>query len=54
MAKILVTQNRLFKNVFLCKNCGARVQVNPKKILEGKVQCRRCKKKSFRAIKKDK
>lgn len=52
MAKIAVAQNRLFKNVFLCKKCGAKIRVEPKKILESKVQCRRCKSKKFRAIKK--
>jgi hypothetical protein len=52
MVKIAVAQNRLFKNVFLCKNCGAKIRVDPRKILEGKVQCRRCRKKAFRAIKK--
>jgi hypothetical protein len=52
MAKILVSQNRLFKNVFLCKKCGAKKRVEAKKIIEGKVRCRRCKGKSFRAIKK--
>ncbi|MBI2628562.1 hypothetical protein HYW74_00575 [Candidatus Pacearchaeota archaeon] len=54
MAKLPAAQNRLFKNVFLCKNCGARIKVEPKKILEGKVRCRRCRKKAFRAIKKEK
>ncbi|MEK6890881.1 MAG: hypothetical protein AABX03_01970 [Nanoarchaeota archaeon] len=52
MAKIPATQNRLFKNAFLCKHCGAKIIVAPKKILDGKVQCRRCKKKSFRAFKR--
>ena len=52
MAKLAATQSRLFKNLFLCKNCGVKTRVDPKKILEGKVSCRRCGKKSFRAMKK--
>ncbi len=52
MAKIPIAQNRLFKNVFLCKNCGTKIRVAPKKILDKKVQCRNCKKKSFRAFKR--
>ena len=52
MVKLLAAQNRLFKNVFLCKNCGARIKVEPKKILDGKVRCRVCNKKAFRAMKK--
>ncbi|MFA5019501.1 MAG: hypothetical protein WC533_00195 [Candidatus Pacearchaeota archaeon] len=49
MAKLAVAQARLFKNLFLCKSCGAKIKVDPKKILEGKIRCRRCKKKKFRA-----
>ena len=52
MAKLAAAQKRLFKNVFLCKKCGLKVRVDPKKILDGKIQCRRCKKKAFRAMKK--
>ena len=52
MAKIIEAQNRLFKNVFVFKNCHAKLRSDPLKILEGKVKCRKCKKKSFRPIKK--
>jgi len=52
MAKLAVAQARLFKNVFLCKNCGTKMKVDGKKIIQGKVKCRRCNKKAFRAMKK--
>ena len=52
MAKLPAAHNRMFKNVFICKSCGSKRKVDPKKILEGKVSCRRCKKKKFRATKK--
>jgi len=52
MAKIAAAQARLFKNVFVCKNCGTKIRAEPKKILAGKVKCRKCKKKVFRSIKK--
>ena len=52
MAKLAATQARLFKNVFLCKKCGVKIRVDAKRILEGKVSCRRCGKKAFRAMKK--
>jgi len=52
MAKILEAQNRLFKNVFVCKNCQAKIKSKPLKILEGKVKCRKCGKKAFRPLKK--
>ena len=52
MAKLPAAQTRLFKNVFLCKNCGLKVRVEPRIILGGKIKCRRCDKKAFRAMKK--
>jgi len=50
--KIPAAQQRLYRNVFVCKNCGTKIRADPRKILEGKIKCRRCKKKSFRTIKK--
>lgn len=55
MAKIAEASNRLYKNLFVCKNCHAKIRASPDKILKGKVKCRKCKKRSFRAQKtKDK
>ncbi len=51
-AKIPTAQKRLFKNVFFCKVCKQKIRMEPGRILSGKVACRRCKSKSFRAIKK--
>ena len=52
MAKILEAQNRLFKNVFVCKNCQSKIKADPQKILRGKIKCRKCNKKAFRTLKK--
>ena len=52
MAKILEASNRLFKNVFVCKNCQSKIKADPQKILKGKVKCRKCKKGAFRPLKK--
>ncbi|MEK6926420.1 MAG: hypothetical protein AABW50_04040 [Nanoarchaeota archaeon] len=52
MAKILEAQNRIFKNVFICKNCQAKMRADAQKILKGKVKCRKCKKTAFRVVKK--
>ena len=52
MAKILEASNRLFKNVFVCKNCQSKIRADPQKILKGKVKCRKCKKGAFRPLKK--
>jgi DNA-directed RNA polymerase subunit RPC12/RpoP len=50
--KIAAAQNRLFKNVFVCKDCSSKVRAEAKKILDGKVKCRKCGKKHFRQIRK--
>ena len=52
MAKIPEAQNRLFKNVFVCKKCRSKIRADPQKILKGKVVCRKCGKSAFRPIKK--
>jgi hypothetical protein len=50
--KIPAAQNRLFKNMFVCKNCNHKIRVDPLKILTGKVKCIKCNKKDFRVVKK--
>jgi len=50
--KIPEASNRLFKNVFVCKRCKTKIRAEPQKILKGKVKCRKCKKSSFRPLKK--
>ena len=52
MAKIREAQNRLFKNIFVCKKCQSKIRADPQKILKGKVKCRKCNKKAFRPLKK--
>jgi len=52
MAKIPEAQARLFKNMFVCKNCQSKIRAEPLKILEGKIKCRKCGKKAFRPLKK--
>ena len=50
--KIPEAQNRMFKNVFICKNCYSKMRADPQKILKGKVKCRKCGKTAFRPPKK--
>jgi len=52
MAKIKEAQNRMFKDVFVCKNCQTKIRADPQKIIKGKVRCRKCKKRAFRPLKK--
>lgn len=52
MAKIPAAQARIFKNIFICKNCKAKIRAEPRKIIEGKIRCRKCQRKAFRPIRK--
>ena len=50
--KLPVAQARLFKNMFVCKNCKSKVRADSRKIIEKKVRCRKCHKADFRPIRK--
>lgn len=50
--KIPAVQARLFKNVFVCKNCSTKARADARKVAEGKLKCRKCKGKKFRPISK--
>jgi len=50
--KLPAAQARLYHNIFVCKHCKAKIRAEPRKILEGKVRCRKCLKRKFRPIKK--
>ena len=50
--KIPAATNRLYKNMFICKNCKHKMRFEPLKVITGKARCRKCKKKDFRPVKK--
>jgi len=50
--KLPATMARLYKNVFVCKECKSKVRAEARKISEGKVKCRKCGRKAFRPISK--
>ena len=52
MAKIPAAQTRLFKGIFICKVCSTKKRADARKILEGKVKCRKCGAKAFRPLRK--
>ncbi len=54
MAKFKEAHARLFSNVFVCKKCKTKRRVSASKVIQGRVLCRRCGGKAFRAIKKSK
>ncbi len=52
MAKFTEAMDRIIRNIYVCKNCKTRLRSNAVKILGGKVKCRSCGKKAFRAVRK--
>ena len=52
MAKFPEADTRLYKNIFVCKNCKTKIRASHMKVLAGKVSCRKCKSKAIRTVKK--
>lgn len=48
MAKIEAAHKRIFKDVFVCKRCGAKIKAQARKMAEGKVKCRKCRSSALR------
>jgi len=54
MVRIPAAHARLFRRVFVCKRCGTKIRADIKKVIEGKVKCRKCKSRALRPISKRK
>jgi len=52
MVKFAEAEVRKFHNVFICKNCKAKVRALSLKILAGKISCKKCGSKDFRPLRK--
>ncbi len=52
MVKFAESQARKFRNIFVCKRCSTKIRSQSMKIIQGKVKCRRCQGKKFRAVRK--
>ena len=52
MVKFPEGQARKYKNVFVCKKCSSKIKAQNMKIISGKIMCRRCQGKKFRAVRK--
>jgi formylmethanofuran dehydrogenase subunit E len=52
MVKFKEAQARKFTNMFVCKKCSTKIRTQNVKIIQGKVKCRRCQSKKFRAVRK--
>ncbi len=52
MAKLPAAQARLFKNIFICKECKSRIRTQPLRVIAGTVRCRKCRSNALRPIRK--
>jgi|TARA_B100001964_G_C14250886_1_gene609890 formylmethanofuran dehydrogenase subunit E len=52
MVKFPESHARKFLNVFVCKKCSTKIRSQNMKIIQGRVKCRRCQGKKFRAVRK--
>ncbi len=47
MTKFDEAQQRLFKNIFVCKRCKSKIRISSLKVSQGKARCRKC---DYRAL----
>ncbi|MFH0868159.1 MAG: hypothetical protein V1831_02515 [Candidatus Woesearchaeota archaeon] len=52
MVKFPESDARKFRNVFVCKKCSTKIKAPNLKIIQGKIKCRKCQGKRFRAVRK--
>jgi len=52
MAKLLAAQARIFKNMFVCKQCKSKIRAEPIRVIGRKVRCRKCKSYRLRPMRK--
>lgn len=52
MAKLPAAQARIFKNIFVCKECKSKIRTEPIRVISGKVRCRKCHSNRLRPIRK--
>ena len=52
MVKFHEAEVRKFRNTFVCRKCKTKIKAPNSKIIEGKISCRRCNSKAFKAVRK--
>lgn len=51
-AKLPVAQKRLFRDVYVCRNCNKKIRSQSVRIIAKRIKCPRCDNRNFRAIRK--
>jgi len=52
MVKFEEAQNRLYKNMYVCRKCKSKQRAQPQKVLAKRVSCRKCGSKALRPVRK--
>ncbi|MBS3143371.1 hypothetical protein J4446_00630 [Candidatus Woesearchaeota archaeon] len=52
MVKFPEANERLYKNMFVCRKCKTKQRAQPQKIIQKKVSCRKCGSKALRPVRK--
>lgn len=52
MVRFPEAEARLFKDVFVCRHCKAKIRSTMTAVIEGAVKCRRCGRRALRPIKR--
>lgn len=51
-AKIPVAQNRLFANVFVCRDCNHKIRTQAVRVIAKKVKCIKCGSRNLRPVRR--
>lgn len=44
---------RIFERIFICRKCGCKNRADILKVKNGKIKCRKCKRRQLRPIRKE-
>jgi ribosomal protein L40E len=50
--KIPEAEARMFKNVFVCRDCKTKMKTTSMRVLSGSVKCRKCGSRHLRPVRK--
>ncbi|MEM5778204.1 MAG: 50S ribosomal protein L40e [Candidatus Aenigmatarchaeota archaeon] len=51
--KVEAVTKRLYDRVYVCMKCNAKIRADPRKVLAGKIKCRKCFSKDLRPKSKE-
>jgi len=52
MVKFPEAQERLYRNMYVCRKCKSKQRAQPQKIIQKRVACRKCGSKALRPVRK--